>query len=708
MAVAAFLVLLLLLLSYPGRGPSPPTGSGSGAIAPACVPPSPACPSVDARAAPLAGGDVWSNVTSTQVFSPGPRVGASLALDPSDNYLVLFGGCSATQCPVSAQTWKFSGGFWTNISATVGVQPPARAFASMVDDSRDGYVLLFGGIGPGGVALNDTWSFTGGSWHNLTNFTTAPPARSAATLAFDHLDNYALLFGGRGTNATIRNDTWQFNGGTWRNLTRGAGTPPPARFGAAMTYDVGDATTVLFGGCGAVCPLGGTFEFARGRWTALTPTTSPPARQFGTLTYSGLENITYLFGGNGTSGGLSDLWRFAGGKWSVLGGGMGTPPAPRYGQAALESTVSWSTAGSKHLGFSLIYGGTNATCITCGGPVASDTWVIEPALGVSGNAVPSVVESGQPATFSASAIGGTGPYSYLWKFGDGSSQAAGTATHAYAAPGTFVANVTATDSAGVPAVASATVTVLAGPTARMSAQPSPTDVGRPVAFTGSVSGGSPPYTMTWSFGDLTSGAGLTATHAYGAPGNYSVEFQATDAVLGYGDSFGRVIVNPLPSIDAIASTSTPEVGSNVSFSASVSGGTGPFVYLWSFGDGGTATTASATHVFASAGSTTVSVEVSDAVGGSAWDNFTVSVQAGGASHATGIPLEWVGAGVAVGAAVLLLLLWFFLRRRRRPQSGVLAAAPAENPPWPDGDPEGTPRSKRALRRDTDRFYRRRG
>ena len=715
-SVAAALVALLTLTGLPVPAALPHAPSMAPVAAASAAPPgcstasdAPSCAHAAATAVPQAGGDVWFNVSSAQLFSPGPLVGATMAYDAVDNYVVLFGGCSATQCPAPADTWKYAGGFWTNLGATVGPQPPPRSFATMVYDSRDGYVLLFGGRGASGAPLNDTWSFAGGLWQNLTNATTAPPARYAASMAFDRNDNYVLLFGGCGSAVCPRNDTWQFYGGAWKNLTRSAGTPPPARVGGALAYDAGDVAVVLFGGCGLVCPLGDTYEFAKGKWTALTPTGPPPARAFATMTYASQENVTYLFGGNASTGRLSDAWRFTAGRWVSISGGLGPGPAPRFGQAALESTMVWTSSGVKRLGYSIVYGGSNGTCLNCTPGVKTDTWILETALAESGAVLPSVIEVGEPATFTATATGGAPPYVFLWGFGDAISSAVQNPTHAYASSGAFTASVTATDQAGVWASFAVTVTVVPGPAVGLTVVPKVTDVGRPVAFSGSVSGGVAPYATVFSFGDLTSAATLSTLHSYGIPGNYSVQLHAIDAVQGIGDAFGVVTVHPLPSIDALTSTLTPAVGQAVDFTATVSGGTGPFVIDWTFGDGNGSSAGSGNHTYLRAGTFRASVVVTDAVGGSAMDNFTLIVTAApGSGNPSGLPIPLAYVVVAIVAAVVIVLaVVLLLRRRRRAPPASLAAAPAERPAW-DGDEDEAPtRSKRAMRRDLDRFYRRR-
>lgn len=68
---------------------------------------------------------------------------------------------------------------------------------------------------------------------------------------------------------------------------------------------------------------------------------------------------------------------------------------------------------------------------------------------LSGLAVPGSATAGQPAAFAVTARDVWSPVSKLtWDFGDGSSAEGESAQHAFAAPGSFAATVTATDATG--------------------------------------------------------------------------------------------------------------------------------------------------------------------------------------------------------------------------------------------------------------------
>lgn len=82
-----------------------------------------------------------------------------------------------------------------------------------------------------------------------------------------------------------------------------------------------------------------------------------------------------------------------------------------------------------------------------------------PAL--SGVSAPDRILAGSVAQFSATATDSMGIRSIRWKFGDGTEATGGQASHAYGSPGSYVAEVTATDRAGNTTSERRTVTVSA-------------------------------------------------------------------------------------------------------------------------------------------------------------------------------------------------------------------------------------------------------
>src|SRR5256712_5554747 len=71
--------------------------------------------------------------------------------------------------------------------------------------------------------------------------------------------------------------------------------------------------------------------------------------------------------------------------------------------------------------------------------------------------------------------------------------------------------------------------------------------------------------------------------------------------------------SPPPTLSAsfTYSPSSPQIGQAVSFTSSASGGSTPYTYSWSFGDGSTGTGSSPNHTYSSAGTLTVALTVKD-------------------------------------------------------------------------------------------------
>ena len=155
--------------------------------------------------------------------------------------------------------------------------------------------------------------------------------------------------------------------------------------------------------------------------------------------------------------------------------------------------------------------------------------------------------TGQSGSFTASSnADATGPVSYSWNFGDGSTGSGMTTSHSFSAPGSYTVSVTADGPFN-----SDTSTCLVNveeetfpPTASCRVSPSRVDIGQTVTVSGTI-GGSEPYTVSVDFGDGASASSLPATHSYSDPGTYTVTVTATNAygsdsstcTVTVGDSF---------------------------------------------------------------------------------------------------------------------------------------------------------------------------
>jgi hypothetical protein len=352
-------------------------------------------------------GGVWTLLHPS--YSPTPRQGASMVYDPSIESDLLFGGWNSTVLGSGSQhflndTWEFVGAFWAQVPFT---NPPARSSAMMTFDAKDGYVLVFGGNSA------DTWKFSGGVWTNITRVI-SPSARSGAGIAYDAKDGYVVLFGGISSLGQYLADTWKFMGGVWTNITP---TPSPLpRNVAGMTYDAADGYVVIFGGYCPQCAgghAGDTWKFSSGAWTQLSPVTSPSARNSMMMTYDTKDGYVLMFGGDGCApvSCHSETWKFSGGAWTNIT--TGSAPLGRY----LAVMTYDPTAG-----YVVLYGGCHALSSPCG---LSDTWKFVGGLwtNISGSAGIMPAQAGAALAFDPSnhfAILLGNVYSpYTWVFFNG-------------------------------------------------------------------------------------------------------------------------------------------------------------------------------------------------------------------------------------------------------------------------------------------------
>ena len=120
----------------------------------------------------------------------------------------------------------------------------------------------------------------------------------------------------------------------------------------------------------------------------------------------------------------------------------------------------------------------------------------------------------------------------------------------------------------------------------------------------------------WNFGDGQTGTGSTTSHHYATPGTYVVTLTVTDNRGGTNTttkSVTAIAPNVLPTA-AFTSTATDL---SVAFDGSTSTDSDGSIasYAWNFGDGASGTGVNPTHAFASGGTYSVSLTVTDNRGG---------------------------------------------------------------------------------------------
>ncbi len=227
--------------------------------------------------------------------------------------------------------------------------------------------------------------------------------------------------------------------------------------------------------------------------------------------------------------------------------------------------------------------------------------------------------------------------SWEWSLGNGDTRTGRSLIYAYEMAGTYAVILTVTDAVGrrvSTTPVALTVTATVAPTAVFAFSPKTPQVGTPVVFDAVGSTAVPGRRIVgynWNFGDGTLADGVAPVHAYTSAGQYVVTLSVTDDAGKKGVQSQTVSVSdparPTPAFTF--SPTDPQPGDTVTFNAAASlpsSGRQIVSYTWDFGDGGTATGATASHVFASERTYTVTLTIVDDAGTKAVLAKTVTVE----------------------------------------------------------------------------------
>ncbi|MBE7188961.1 PKD domain-containing protein, partial [Jatrophihabitans endophyticus] len=272
------------------------------------------------------------------------------------------------------------------------------------------------------------------------------------------------------------------------------------------------------------------------------------------------------------------------------------------------------------------------------------------------NASPSVQATAKPpvAAFTSNptnlkvAFDGTGStapsgtiQSYSWDFGDQTAAGSGaTPSHTYASPGTYTVSLTVTDSNNKTNSVSHQVTVTAPanqpPVAAFTSACTAATCSFDASASNDPDGSIASY--AWTFGDNSTDSGKTTTHTYTASGTDTVTLTVTDN-SGATNSVSHTVTVTVPAANqspTAAFTSSCN-GATCSFDASASNDPDGTIasYAWTFGDNASGTGKTTSHTYASAGTDTVTLTVTDNQGATGTKTGTVSPTAVFASDAFG-------------------------------------------------------------------------
>jgi len=251
-------------------------------------------------------------------------------------------------------------------------------------------------------------------------------------------------------------------------------------------------------------------------------------------------------------------------------------------------------------------------------PYASFTWT------------PTIPLASETVIFNASASepNGGSIQSYTWDFGDGTppvvEQDNATATHQFAAYGTYNVTLKVRNNAGLTGTVTKEITVLSPPQTEFIWTPEIPHTYDIVTFDASYSSpGSGSITnYTWNFGDgnTTTTTDPSITHYYTNEGDHTVTLNITnsDGLFNTKSKITSIIPAEPPIAEFTVSPLSPGVYEETTFNASDSlAQGGPIVnYEWNFGDGNNTgvSTAIIYHSYNTEGNYTITLNVTNTAG----------------------------------------------------------------------------------------------
>ena len=281
---------------------------------------------------------------------------------------------------------------------------------------------------------------------------------------------------------------------------------------------------------------------------------------------------------------------------------------------------------------------------SAGAAEVAATVTVEAPTAITLTPTPATPIAGQPVSFALTLVNTTRAIrSVTIAFGDGQSRALGavtaaTVTHTYGSAGAYTVTVAATDVAGHVVSSSIVVEVVRAPGIPVTLGVAPTEpvAGQPVTVTVTVTppAGAPAVRdVVLDFGDGSEGASLgalagnrTVAHVYTTRGSYIVTATVTDDLGRRSTASQGVTVAEAPAVQVTlaAAPAAPVAGQPVTFTVSVTPPAGaPAVrdVVLDFGDdsedaslGALAGSRTVAHVYATRGSYTVTVTVTDDLG----------------------------------------------------------------------------------------------
>jgi len=507
-------------------------------------------------------------------------------------------------------------------SVVVRFQTPNYYYPIAIEKPVSGYSSL-ATAGTGQSYTSDTgWSWTDLTIQNpnenvcLKAYTvnTRPPVAALTATPTSGTAPLTVAFTDTTVGGTPTMWNWSFGDGNWFNTTLVSERNPTHVYTTADTY------TVYLTVSNAV-----STSISDGRTITVTP---PPQliADFTANTSSGTAPLAILFTDT-TVGGTPTIWNWSFGDGNWFNTTLVSERNPTYIYSSIGTYTVYLTV-------------SNAVSTSISG---GRTITVTPAPQLIADFTANTSEGTVPLAvlFTATTVGGT-PTVWNWSFGDGNwfnttLESERNPTYIYTSIGTYTVYLTASNVLSTSTSDGRTITVTPAPqliadfTANISSGAAPLAV----LFTDTTVGGTPTV-WKWSFGDgnwfnTTLVSERNPTYIYTSAGTCTAYLTVSNAVSTStsGGSTIAIILPPYLIADFTTNTSSGTAPLSVAFTDNTVGGT-PTMWNWSFGDGSWFNTTlsserNATHLYASTGTHTAYLTVSDAGDSSTSIGKTITV-----------------------------------------------------------------------------------
>jgi len=147
--------------------------------------------------------------------------------------------------------------------------------------------------------------------------------------------------------------------------------------------------------------------------------------------------------------------------------------------------------------------------------------------------------------------------------------------------------------------------------ASCSATPSSADIGSPITWSSSASGGTGSYAYSWAGTDSLSGSNSSVSKSYSSAGSKIATITVISGTQSATANCSATVVTPNANLAASCSAtpSSANIGDSIAWNATASGGTGNYTYSWAGTDSLSGSNSSVSKSYSTAGSKSATVTV---------------------------------------------------------------------------------------------------